>query len=158
MLKKFELLVNLMEKKHREWQNLSVRQLGLVSGFTNDASMKALQYYRDLRAGIVRKPKKKQTKKKQTPKKRAKPVIRKSLSDVIKKKNIINTSRGFTKINEDTIEKVLLEVINNGVLNATTVRCLVDFYIKMNVKDDVIEDDIDMEALKQIGLSIKTVD
>ena len=68
---------------------------------------------------------------------------------VIKKK--------FTKINSVTIEAVLLEGANTGNTSlANLARCMIDFFVKIKGKTDEIEDDIDMEALKEIGINIKS--
>ncbi|KKM89864.1 hypothetical protein LCGC14_1244440 [marine sediment metagenome] len=62
---------------------------------------------------------------------------------------------GYTKINADTIEAVLLEGANTGDTSmANLARCMIDFVIKIKGKTDEIDENIDMEALKAIGINI----
>ncbi len=68
-----------------------------------------------------------------------------------------SSGRKYTKINSVTIEAVLLEGANTGNTNlANLARCMIDFFVKIKGKTDEIEDDIDMEALKEIGINIKS--
>ena len=60
----------------------------------------------------------------------------------------------YTKVNEETIEKTLLELVNMRAIDAGLVRCMIDFFVKIKGKTDEIEDKIDMEALKEIGINI----
>ncbi len=62
----------------------------------------------------------------------------------------------YTKVNEETIEKTLLELVNMRAIDAGLVRCMIDFFVKIKGKTDEIEDKIDMEALKEIGINIKS--
>ena len=61
----------------------------------------------------------------------------------------------YTKINEETIEKTLLELVNMKAIDTGLVRSMIDFFVKIKGKTDEIEDKIDMEALKEIGINIK---
>ncbi len=66
---------------------------------------------------------------------------------------------GYTKINADTIEAVLLEGANTGDTSmANLARCMIDFVIKIKGKTDEIDENIDMEALKAIGINITSSD
>lgn len=61
----------------------------------------------------------------------------------------------YTKVNEETIEATLLNLVNAGQLDAGLVRCMIDFFIKIKGKTDTIEENIDMEVLRQIGINVK---
>lgn len=66
---------------------------------------------------------------------------------------------GYTKINEDTIEAIYLEAANTGDTTLVNLaRGMTEYFIKIKGKTDEIDDEIDMEALKQIGITIKSVD
>ncbi len=58
-----------------------------------------------------------------------------------------------TKVNEATIEKMLLELINTGTIDTGLVRCMIDFFVKIKGKTEEIDENIDMEALRQIGIT-----
>lgn len=63
----------------------------------------------------------------------------------------------FTKINPETIEAVLLAGANTSDTKLVNLaRAMIEFYIRIKGKTDEIEDKIDMEALKEIGINIKS--
>lgn len=65
----------------------------------------------------------------------------------------------YTKIDEETIESILLELANKkGSKDAGLARCMIDYYIKIKGKTQTISDTIDMEALREIGVNIKSSD
>ena len=64
-------------------------------------------------------------------------------------------SREYKKIDESAIEDALLELLNAGTVTPQVVRCMVDYIVKIKGKTDTIDDNLDMEALRQIGVSIK---
>jgi len=63
-------------------------------------------------------------------------------------------NREYTKIDVEAIEKALLELLNSGVVTPQVVKNMIDFYLKIGSKKEVLEEDIDMEVLKQIGIEI----
>lgn len=60
----------------------------------------------------------------------------------------------YDKINEKVIEDILLRLVNGGLVDTALVRNMVEFFIKIKSKTDTMEDDLDMEVLKEIGLKI----
>ena len=64
----------------------------------------------------------------------------------------------FEKINEETIEETLLAAVNVGDISTNLIKCMIDFFVKIKGKRDEMEDDIDMEVLKEIGIVIKSGD
>ena len=81
------------------------------------------------------------------PKKGKESVVEKKLKELVE-------AVKYTKVNEETIEKTLLELVNMRAIDAGLVRCMIDFFVKIKGKTDEIEDKIDMEALKKIGINI----
>ncbi|KKL08834.1 hypothetical protein LCGC14_2253750 [marine sediment metagenome] len=74
---------------------------------------------------------------------------------VEKKIKELTKELSYTKINEATIEKSLLDLVNIGTIDNGLVRCMIDFFVKIKGKADEVEENIDMEALKAIGVNIK---
>ena len=57
-----------------------------------------------------------------------------------------------TKLTSDYLEKRLIDALGQQPNNANLIGKAIDFYLKVRVKSDLIEDDIDMEALKRSGI------
>ena len=82
-----------------------------------------------------------------SPKKGKESIVEKKLKELVE-------AVKYTKVNEETIEKTLLELVNMRAIDAGLVRCMIDFFVKIKGRTDEIEDKIDMEALKEIGINI----
>ncbi len=66
---------------------------------------------------------------------------------------------GYTKIDEATIEAIYLEAANTGDTSLVNLaRGMTEFYIKIKGKIEELDEDIDMEMLKQIGINVKSID
>jgi len=138
-MRKFEELINLINSKHPEWEKFSVRELRDVSGYSLDASWLALKV---LRPNTIQTPKHKNTKSKNkldtepegstTPP----PLIHKTIE----------------KLSEEDLEKRIVTALNSQPNNAMILGKAIEFFIKIKGKTDTIDEDINMEALKQIGI------
>ena len=63
-----------------------------------------------------------------------------------------------TKLSAKDLEKRLTIALDNNPGNANLLRTAIEFFIKIKGKTDAIDDDLDMEVLKQIGISSTTRD
>ena len=63
-----------------------------------------------------------------------------------------------TKLSAEYIEKCLMVALENNPGNPNLIRTATDFYLKILIKSDTMEDEIDMEALKNIGIIAKAGD
>jgi len=63
-----------------------------------------------------------------------------------------------TTLSADYLEKCLTAALIKNPGNPNLLRTAIDFFIKIKGKSDDIDDDFDMEVLKQIGISSTTGD
>lgn len=63
-----------------------------------------------------------------------------------------------TKLSAEYLEKCLTEALKINPNNPNLLRTAIEFFIKIKGKTDAIEDDLDMEVLKQIGIEATTGD
>ena len=63
-----------------------------------------------------------------------------------------------TTLSADYLEKCLTEALEINPNNPNLLRTAIEFWIKIKGKTDAIDDDFDMEVLKQIGISSTTGD
>ena len=63
-----------------------------------------------------------------------------------------------TRLSSDDLEKRLLMALEINPHNANLLRTAIDFYLKVMIKSDSMEDEIDMEALKRIGIIAESGD
>lgn len=61
-------------------------------------------------------------------------------------------------VNEGLIEAAILDLYNKGQNTPNLVRCMVDYVLKIKGRQEEIDEDLDMEILKAIGVSIKDSD
>ena len=61
---------------------------------------------------------------------------------------------GRKKLTWDYIEKLIVDGLEDNPGNIPLIRTASEFYLKVSSKKEILEDDIDMEALKQIGIKI----
>ena len=57
-----------------------------------------------------------------------------------------------TKLSSDDLERRLINALDSQPNNANLLGKAIDFFLKVKSKTDAIEEDLDMEALKRIGL------
>jgi len=77
--------------------------------------------------------------------------------DAETKGRLLSTSSP-TKLSAEYIEKHLMEALDKQPGNANLIGKATEFYLKVLIKSDAMEDDIDMEALKNIGIVAKSGD
>jgi len=65
-------------------------------------------------------------------------------------------SPGVKKLTEEFIENLIVEGLENNPGNVQLIGKATDFFIKVIGKKDEMEDEIDMEKLKEIGIVIKS--
>lgn len=65
---------------------------------------------------------------------------------------------GKKKLTEEFIEQLIVKGLENNPGNVQLIGKATDFFIKVKNKTSEMEDEIDMEMLKEIGLVIKTGD
>ena len=63
-----------------------------------------------------------------------------------------------TRLSSDDLERRLLMALEINPNNPNLLRTAIDFYIKVMIKSDSIEDEINMEALKRIGIIAESGD
>ena len=63
-----------------------------------------------------------------------------------------------TRLSSDDLEKRLLMALEVNPNNPNLLRTAIDFYLKVMIKSDSMEDEIDMEALKRIGIIAESGD
>ena len=63
-----------------------------------------------------------------------------------------------TRLSSDDLEKRLLMALEINPNNPNLLRTAIDFYLKVMIKSDSMEDEIDMEALKRIGIIAESGD
>ena len=63
-----------------------------------------------------------------------------------------------TTLSADYLEKCLTTALKEHPGNPNLLRAAIEFWIKIKGKTDAIDDDFDMEVLKQIGISSTTGD
>ena len=70
------------------------------------------------------------------------------------------TEQKYSKITEDMLEKAILDWLNKNIPKSkeNAIRAAVDFFIKIKNKTDTMDEDLDMEALKKIGIISKDSD
>jgi len=80
-------------------------------------------------------------------------------------KNLISPQEGnsngaplTTRLSSDDLEKRLLMALEVNPNNPNLLRTAIDFYLKVMIKSDSMEDEIDMEALKRIGIIAESGD
>ena len=56
------------------------------------------------------------------------------------------------KLSADYLEECLMSALFNQPNNANLIGKAIDFYLKVRVKSDTMEDDIDMEELRRSGI------
>ena len=81
------------------------------------------------------------------------------------KKKKISPQEGITsgapltkRLSSDDLEKRLLMALEVNPNNPNLLRTAIDFYLKVMIKSDSMEDEIDMEALKRIGIIAESGD
>lgn len=142
---KLNELIKLIEKTHPEWKKLSIRKLSEASGYKKWACEEYFKKY---------------------PKDKIKTIPKKvsSSSDDTTKGGVSKVSPQSTKIDDDiidgvdetTVERGLVRLWNLGEINTNLLRCMVDYVIKIKGKSDEVDDDLDLEVLKEIGIKVKT--
>lgn len=130
-------LIELIEKSHPEWKKCTKRDLSSKSGYKQWACLAALQHFNNPDPGPGDKPKKPRNKK--TPGNK-------------------NNGKVYTTIDEGSIERAILDVLNAGKADTALIRCMIDFQAKIGSKGDKIKDDIDMRVFKELGEAIKNSD
>jgi len=80
-------------------------------------------------------------------------------------KNLISPQEGVTDgdpltitLSAEYLEKCLTSALNKHPENPNLLRTAIEFFIKIKGKTDAIDDDLDMEVLKQIGIKITAGD
>ena len=63
-----------------------------------------------------------------------------------------------TTLSADYLEKCLTAALEKHPENPNLLRTAIEFFIKIKGKSDAIDDDLDMEVLKQIGIKITAGD
>ena len=63
-----------------------------------------------------------------------------------------------TKLSADYLEKCLTEALAINPNNPNLLRTAIEFFIKIKGKTDKLDDDLDMEVLKAIGVKITASD
>lgn len=69
-----------------------------------------------------------------------------------------NSLKPIKKLTSDDLEKRLIIALNQQPNNANILRTAIDFFIKVKDKSDAMEEEIDMEKLREIGIAIKSGD
>lgn len=62
------------------------------------------------------------------------------------------------KVDETLIEKAILDLYDNGSNSPNLVRSMIDYVLKIKGKQEEIDDDLDLEMLKEIGIAIESED
>ena len=89
-------------------------------------------------------------------------TVKKSSKTKFNKKNDAETEGNnpllplTTTLSADYLEKCLTAALKEHPDNPNLLRTAIEFFIKIKGKEDAIDDDFDMEALKQIGISATT--
>jgi len=76
-----------------------------------------------------------------------------SAKETIIENNTESSKKTYTKIDDKTIEIILLEIANNGKIDSSLVKSMIDYYIKIKEGGDVMEDVIDMERFLKVDIN-----
>ena len=72
--------------------------------------------------------------------------------EILSKKN----DSEITSLTPASVEKLIIDKLNNkSTISDAHIRMALDHVIKLKIKSDEIDENIDMEALKAIGVNIK---
>ena len=91
-------------------------------------------------------------------------TVKKSSKTSSTKKRILPQEGGTshtpltTRLTSDDLEKRLISALEQQPNNPNLLRTAIDFFIKVRIKSDAMEDEIDMEVLKSIGLVAESGD
>ncbi len=65
------------------------------------------------------------------------------------------TTDSFNKIDATTVETLMLKQANEGNDTVPFIRCIVD-YLKIKGDSVELDEDLDLEVLRQIGINLKS--
>ena len=141
-MRKCEELADLINTKHPEWKNLTVRGLKEISDYSFDSSRLALNIVNPKEDQSIKKKKPNHTKnngKKTPPETPLNNNLEKMLDD-------------FTTLNSETLEKLLVNALKKHPDNANLLGKAIEFFLKIKGKTDAMNEEWDMEELGRIGL------
>jgi len=134
-MRKCEELANIINTKHPEWKTFTVRGLKEISGYSHDSSRLALN--------IVN-PKKEQANAKKTPK-QSKKKAKTPRSPNNNNNNLEKGLDGFTTLNSESLEKLLLDGLRKQPNNTNLIGKAIDFFIKVKGNYGDTGENLDIE-------------
>lgn len=150
ILRKYEELVELIEKNHPEWKNFTCRHLKDISGYSFDASRLALLHFSQSK----KQSKKRSRSSTQKTRRQSGGGAQPTSPPLPPRLN----SQLFDRINDDTIEQSMLDLLNAGKVSVPLIGQMIQFYSKIRGHDDKIKDDINMEDFLNLGKTLESSD
>ena len=127
-MRKYEELIKIIDEKHPEWKQLSIRDLRDISGYTYDASRLALKSYEDEDTTI-----KKQSKK-----------TKQSNKNIKRSGQPLSLTTQISEITPEVIEGLLVDALNKYP-DVATLKLVVEFYTKIKINQGEKLDILDMD-------------